>query len=436
MTAHTNSSIEFFARLEPALIGYVASNFSIREFVAVHEAFTSSSVFREAWLKRIRPVLRDTWSVIEGRGALRWVLNRGMINLRAWDVQESCENIITIEDVQITPKQQEYIEAKRISGQSNPLLPPLSLSVQTAESNRRQFMTRHLIKKYFCINQKIVLIGSGCYLLDGRGLIGMYVKPLYKACIGHDEDNISNYVTFNLFTDILGMPFITSHNIVFKKIEQMQNRKLHKTLEYCNVLCELDECIEKIDLLSDIDIGIGLSTITHLTFCCGNEMSNVSQYTFNPMDNNAFSQNYLQTSREQCLAKYTDDIYLHKLVFVNVNDESAITIKMTKMMVLEHPGTVAKKHHQHFPTDTTIDANETVRAIMRALGGDNQVDIKYKTTFIYVPNVVQMRELIQDSISSDTMELENLELSLIGLQKCTFFTSMNDVEKYRATVEE
>ena len=81
------SFAEFFACLEPAIFGYVASNFSIREFVAVHEAFTSSSVFRQAWHSRIKLVLRDTWSVIEDKEALRWVLDRGMTNLRGWDLK-------------------------------------------------------------------------------------------------------------------------------------------------------------------------------------------------------------------------------------------------------------------------------------------------------------------------------------------------------------
>ena len=40
------SYAEFFADLEPAIFGYVASHFSIKEFVAVHEAFTSCSAFR------------------------------------------------------------------------------------------------------------------------------------------------------------------------------------------------------------------------------------------------------------------------------------------------------------------------------------------------------------------------------------------------------
>ena len=83
---------EFFAYLEPAVFGYVASNFSIREFVAVHEAFTSNSVFRQAWHSKIKLVLRDTWSVIEDKEALRWVLDRGMTNLRGWDLKlPSCE---------------------------------------------------------------------------------------------------------------------------------------------------------------------------------------------------------------------------------------------------------------------------------------------------------------------------------------------------------
>ena len=87
MTAFTKSFAEFFACLEPAIFGYVASNFSIREFVAVHEAFTSNSVFRQAWHSRIKLVLRDTWSVIEDKEALRWVLDRGMTNLRGWNLK-------------------------------------------------------------------------------------------------------------------------------------------------------------------------------------------------------------------------------------------------------------------------------------------------------------------------------------------------------------
>ena len=92
MTAPTVSFAEFFARLEPAFFGYVASNSSIREFVAVHEAFTSSSVFKEVWHSRIKLVLRDTWLVIEDKEALRWVLDRRMTNLRGWDLKlPGCE---------------------------------------------------------------------------------------------------------------------------------------------------------------------------------------------------------------------------------------------------------------------------------------------------------------------------------------------------------
>ena len=48
MKAKIESFAEFFAVLEPALFGYVASHFSVKEFVFVYEAFTSCSSFRLA----------------------------------------------------------------------------------------------------------------------------------------------------------------------------------------------------------------------------------------------------------------------------------------------------------------------------------------------------------------------------------------------------
>ena len=56
---------EFFACLEPAIFGYVASNFSIKEFVAVHEAFTSNSVFRQAWHSRIRLAMHGRFNTVK-----------------------------------------------------------------------------------------------------------------------------------------------------------------------------------------------------------------------------------------------------------------------------------------------------------------------------------------------------------------------------------
>ena len=82
----TISGIYFFARLEPGLFNDIASYFSIKQFVSIQEAFYSSKVFREHWEKRIKVIMRHTWSIVESKEALKWIAHKDM-NLRDWKLQ-------------------------------------------------------------------------------------------------------------------------------------------------------------------------------------------------------------------------------------------------------------------------------------------------------------------------------------------------------------
>ncbi len=76
----------FFANIEPAFFGYLASHFTIREFVAVYEAFTSCSIFRQVWHSKIKGIMRRTWPLIQDESSLYWILDRG-IDARDWDLK-------------------------------------------------------------------------------------------------------------------------------------------------------------------------------------------------------------------------------------------------------------------------------------------------------------------------------------------------------------
>ena len=101
MTAEIESSFaEFFAVLEPALFGYVASHFSVKEFVFVNEAFTSCSSFRLVWHSRIKGIMRSTFSSIESKEAFRWILYRGIdarnFQLKLPDCEHSEDSLIKL----------------------------------------------------------------------------------------------------------------------------------------------------------------------------------------------------------------------------------------------------------------------------------------------------------------------------------------------------
>ena len=100
MIAKIESFAKFFAVLEPALFGYVASHFSVKEFVFVHEAFTSCSSFRLVWHSRIKGIMRSTFSSIESKEAFRWILYRDIdarnFQLKLPDCEHSEDSLIKL----------------------------------------------------------------------------------------------------------------------------------------------------------------------------------------------------------------------------------------------------------------------------------------------------------------------------------------------------
>ncbi len=61
------SYADFFADLEPAIFGSMASHSSITEFVEVQEAFTSCSAFRLVWHSRIKDIMHGTFPLIDSK---------------------------------------------------------------------------------------------------------------------------------------------------------------------------------------------------------------------------------------------------------------------------------------------------------------------------------------------------------------------------------
>ena len=74
----TSNAARFFSGLEPAHFVSVASHFTLKQFVAVLEDFTSDLRFREVWHNRTKKFFRDIWSVIDSKAALRWIMKSGI----------------------------------------------------------------------------------------------------------------------------------------------------------------------------------------------------------------------------------------------------------------------------------------------------------------------------------------------------------------------
>ncbi len=73
-----SNGARFFAYLEPAFYVSVASHFTVKQFVAVNEAFTSDLRFKVVWHNRTKKLMRDVWPVIDSKAALRWILKSGI----------------------------------------------------------------------------------------------------------------------------------------------------------------------------------------------------------------------------------------------------------------------------------------------------------------------------------------------------------------------
>jgi hypothetical protein len=76
--AEDGVAIVFFSKLEPGLFSLIASYFSIPHFVPIQEAFCSNKMFSEHFDKRIRNIMRKTWSEINSKEALVWIMLRGI----------------------------------------------------------------------------------------------------------------------------------------------------------------------------------------------------------------------------------------------------------------------------------------------------------------------------------------------------------------------
>ena len=73
-----SNGARFFAGVEPAFYVSIASYFTVKQFVAVNEAFTSNLRFKEVWQKRTRKLMRDVWPVVESKAMLLWLMRSGI----------------------------------------------------------------------------------------------------------------------------------------------------------------------------------------------------------------------------------------------------------------------------------------------------------------------------------------------------------------------
>ena len=183
MTAKIDSFADFFAVLEPALFGYVASHFSVKEFVFVHEAFTSCSSFRLVWHSRIKGIMRSTFSSIKSNEAFRWILHGGIharnFQLKLPDCEHSEDSLIKLYKDGDLNLVQSLMERTDIDINFRSSTTPLLIAAIDGHADIVKVLCEHgADKEARDVNNDTLLL---CAAIDGHVDVVQYLRRLLKV---------------------------------------------------------------------------------------------------------------------------------------------------------------------------------------------------------------------------------------------------------------